>query len=242
MVVSTSNSDQTRSPASATARAGIAAALPLAAAVAIYGAVFGILARNAGMTRGELVAMDALVFAGAAQFVAVDLWSGGQVPLFAVAVATLAVNLRYLAVTASLRHVLVGRLPARLLGAHLVVDENWALTMALPPERRRLAFLIASGAVIYAGWNAGGIAGHVLGGGLPGPEVIGLDFAFTAAFIALALGMWRGTRSDLLPWTVAAVAACLAARFLPANWHVVVGGAAGVATLLARPATGSARG
>lgn len=221
---------------SAQARVGALAALPLAAAVGVYGAVFGVLARGAGMAWGELAAMDALVFAGAAQFVAVGLWSEGAIPVLAIALATLAVNLRYLLITASLRDVLGGRWPLRLLGAHLVTDENWALTMALPPARRNAAFLLAGGAVIYAAWNAGGFAGYALGRGLPDPEAIGLDFAFTAAFMALALGMWRGGRIDAAPWAVTAASACIAAQALPANWHVVAGSAAGIATLLARPA------
>lgn len=226
--------DETDPPAPA--RAGLLAALPLAAAVAVYGAVFGVLARGAGMGWGELAAMDALVFAGAAQFVAVGLWSSGPVPVVAIALATVAVNLRYLLITASLRDVLGGRWSLRLLGAHLVTDENWALTMALEPAQRRAAFLLAAGAVIYLAWNAGGLAGYALGHGLPDPKRIGLDFAFTAAFLALALGMWRGGRSDAGPWAVAAVAACLAAHALPANWHVIAGSAAGVAAILARPA------
>lgn len=220
----------------AQARAGALAALPLAAAVAVYGAVFGVLARGAGMAWGELAAMDALVFAGAAQFVAIGLWSEGGIPVLAIALATAAVNLRYVLITASLRDVLGGRWPLGFLGAHLVTDENWALTMALPPARRSAAFLLAGGAVIYAAWNVGGPVGYALGRGLPDPEAIGLDFAFTAAFLALALGMWRGRRLDAVPWAVTAAAACLAAHVLPANWHVLAGSAAGVATLLLRPA------
>ena len=224
----------------AVAATGARAALPLAFAVAVYALVFGVLARTAGMTIAQCLAMNALVFAGAAQFVAVGMWSNGHVPLAALAIATLAINLRYLALTASLRTILASFRITRLVGVHLVVDENWALAMALPPSQRRSAFLIGSGAAIYFAWNAGGLLGFVFGRAMPDPELIGLDFAFTAAFLSLALSMWRGASSDLVPWATTALAAALAAIYLPANWHIVVGVAVGVATLLVLPYSGRA--
>lgn len=219
------------------ARAAFTEALPLALAVCVYGGVFGVLARNAGMSLGELALMDALVFAGAAQFVAVGYWANDAVAILPLAVATFAVNLRYVFITASLRDVLgQWRWPFRALAVHFVTDENWALTMALPAPRRMAAYLLMSGALLYIGWNMGGIAGYFIGGSVPDPKLIGLDFAFTAAFLALALSMWRSASEDLLPWAAAAAAACLAARFLPANWHAVAGTLAGIATLLVQQA------
>ena len=73
-------------------------------------------------------------------------------------------------------------------------------------------------------WLGGGAAGHVLGAGLARPETFGLDFAFTAAF--LALGLWRG-RGDLLPWAVAAMSAIVCAELVPGNWYIVVGSMSG---------------
>lgn len=211
----------------------LAAALPLAVAVWVFGGVFGVLAQSAGMTLGEAVAMNAFVFAGAAQFVAVTFWAGGVVPLLPLAAATLAINLRYIFITASLRDVL-GQWgwPRRMLAVHFVTDENWALTMALPADRRRAANLLASGLLLYVGWNASAVAGYLLAGHFPDPKLIGLDFAFAAAFLALALGMWRGVRKDLLPWVAAAGAACLAAASLPGSWHVIIGTLAGLGVQL----------
>ena len=41
--------------------------------------------------------------------------------------------------------------------------------------------------------------------------MFGLDFAFTAVFLALIAGMWNG-KSDILPWTVAAAVAVAVAQ------------------------------
>ena len=89
--------------------------------------------------------MGAVVFAGAAQFVAVDLWTG-PVPLVDIVVATAIVNLRYVLICASLRPVVVGlSLPQKLVSVHLVVDENWALTMAAKDGRGTPGYLLGGG-------------------------------------------------------------------------------------------------
>src|SRR5216684_4401392 len=53
-----------------------------------------------------------------------------------------------------------------------------------------------------------------------------LDFAFTAVFTALLVGMWKG-KSNFLPWAVAAVVAVAAAHWLPGKWYILLGGIAG---------------
>ncbi len=51
--------------------AGVRRSLPVALSVAAYGAVFGVLARQAGLSVEEAGLMSGLVYAGSAQFVAV---------------------------------------------------------------------------------------------------------------------------------------------------------------------------
>lgn len=214
-------------------REALGDALPLALAVWIFGGLFGVLARSAGMSFGEAAAMNAFVFAGAAQFVAVNFWAADSLAILPLAAATLAINLRYILISASLRDVLgQWSWPRRMIAVHFVTDENWALTMALPPPRRRALNLLASGLLLYVGWNASAAVGYLLAGRLADPKAIGLDFAFAAAFLAIALGMWRSAARDLLPWGAAAAAACLSAATLGGSWHVLAGTAAGIGVQL----------
>src|SRR5690606_3472175 len=85
--------------------AGARACVPVAISVAAYGLVWGVLARGAGLSLLEVVLMSGLVFAGAAQFVALDLWSAtpASLPIGALVLAAFIVNLRYLLLTATLR-------------------------------------------------------------------------------------------------------------------------------------------
>ncbi len=207
-------------------RAGFVACAPISVGVAAFGAVLGVLAGAKGVSLGELMAMGAAVFAGAAQFVAIDLWAP-TVPVADVVVATAIVNLRYVLICASLRPVVAGlSLRQKLVSVHLVADENWALTMAAKDGRRTPGYLLGGGLMLIVVWLGGGAAGHVLGAGLARPETFGLGFAFTAAFLALALGLWRG-RGDLLPWAVAAGVAIVCAELVPGNWYIVVGSMSG---------------
>jgi len=66
----------------------------------------------------------------------------------------------------------------------------------------------------------------MLGGAIGDPTRLGLDFAFTAVFIALLAGLWRG-KGDLLPWIVAAAVAIAGAHLLPGKWYILLGAVAG---------------
>jgi predicted branched-subunit amino acid permease len=53
-----------------------------------------------------------------------------------------------------------------------------------------------------------------------------LDFAFTAVFLALLVGMRRGKR-DVMPWMVAAFVSILVSRLLPGKWYIFIGAICG---------------
>jgi predicted branched-subunit amino acid permease len=83
-------------------RDGYLRCLPIALGVAGYGVVFGVLARESGLSVPEATLMSATVLAGAAQLIALELWAD-PVPVAAVVGTTLVVNLRYVLMGAALR-------------------------------------------------------------------------------------------------------------------------------------------
>ena len=210
--------------------AGARACVPVAISVAAYGLVWGVLARGAGLSPLEVVMMSGLVFAGSAQFVALDLWTAtpASLPIGPLVLAALIVNLRYLLLTATLRPLYPpGRLGFRALGMYLVTDENWAMTAAaMARGGGSVAFLMGGGVLAWLSWMSTNLVGYGLGSAIDDPARWGLDFAFTATFLALLLGMWKG-RGDIVPWLVAALAATLTARWVEGSWHILVGGLAG---------------
>lgn len=207
---------------------GVRMFLPVAVSIAAYGLVWGVLAGQAGLSVPEVLLMSGLVFAGASQFVALDMWTPGALPVLSIVIAAGIVNLRMLLMSATLRP-LVGHLslPQQLGAMFFVSDEQWAMTMA---EVRKgsgsVAFLLGTGVLSWFAWVGSTLSGRVLGAFIEDPTRYGLDFAFTATFLALLLGMWRG-RGDLVPWIVGALAAILTARLIEGNWYIIVGGLVG---------------
>lgn len=207
---------------------GVRMFLPVAVSIAAYGVVWGVLAGQAGLSVVEVLLMSGLVFAGASQFVALDMWTPGALPVLSIVIAAGIVNLRMLLMSATLRP-LVGHLslPKQLGAMFFVSDEQWAMTMA---EVRKgsgsVAFLLGTGVLSWFAWVGSTLCGRVLGAFIDDPTRYGLDFAFTATFLALLLGMWRG-RGDLVPWIVGALAAILTARLIEGNWYIIVGGLVG---------------
>lgn len=207
---------------------GVRMFLPVAVSIAAYGVVWGVLAGQAGLSVIEVALMSGLVFAGASQFVALDMWTPGDLPVLSIVIAAGIVNLRMLLMSATLRP-LVGHLslPRQLGAMFFVSDEQWAMTMA---EVRKgtgsVAFLLGTGVLSWFAWMGSTLCGRVLGAFIDDPTKYGLDFAFTATFLALLLGMWRG-RGDLVPWTVGALAAILTSKLIEGNWYIIVGGLVG---------------
>ncbi|WP_417307659.1 AzlC family ABC transporter permease [Devosia sp.] len=202
--------------------------VPIAISVAAYGVVWGVLAGQAGMTALEVLLMSALVFAGASQFVVLDMWTPGSLPIASIIIATAIVNLRVLLMTASLKPLAAHLpLPRALAAMFLVSDENWALTMTeVRNGRGSIAFLLGAGTLCWAAWLLSTMAGRLLGAFIDDPRTYGLDFAFTATFIALLLGMWKG-RGDLVPWLVGGLVAMAVSQWIEGNWYIIAGGLAG---------------
>lgn len=214
---------------------GAKANVPVAASAMAYGSVLGVLASQKGLSWLDMMYMNSAVFAGAAQFVMVDMWSN-RLPVLEMTLAVLVINLRYLLIGASLDPLFSGKRLLHKMGMmHLVADENWAVTMS--EQRRGSAstwFLFGGGVLLYLAWSSGTLIGLLGGGFITRPEDYALDFAFTAVFTALAVGVWRG-KSDVVPWIVAGGAALLAHEFLPGKWYIVAGGVAGAVSAMLGP-------
>lgn len=207
---------------------GVTMFVPVAISIASYGVVWGVLAGQKGLSVLEVLLMSGLVFAGSSQFVALDSWTPGALPIVPIVVATAIVNLRMLLMSATLRP-LVAHLPLlRALGAMFFVgDEQWAMTMAgLRDGKGSVAYMMGIGVLSWLAWVGSTLLGRVVGAFIDDPVKYGLDFAFTATFIALLLGMWRG-RGDLVPWLVGALAAIATAYYVDGKWYIIVGGLLG---------------
>jgi branched chain amino acid efflux pump len=209
-------------------RAALVDITPAMVAGVPFAALCGALAIAKGLSPAEVFAMSLVVFAGGAQFAAIEIWRS-PVPVFAVVVSTLLINARHVLMGASLGpklHAL--RAPQRVLGCFTLADENWALA-----ERRATVraisptYFLVMGVAFWANWVWWSFVGALLGPVLGDPKRLGADFAFTAIFIGLIVSLCTGPRSGGVV-AASAVTAALVRALIGSPWHVLSGALAGI--------------
>jgi 4-azaleucine resistance transporter AzlC len=172
-------------------------ALVLGAAVGVFGVSFGVLATTAGLTVAQAAAVSVLVFTGASQFAAVGvLATGGSLAsAFGSALLLAARNAAY---GVALAPIFADRsLARRLLTAQLVIDETTAMATAQNGRRAGMEAFWATGIAVFVCWNVGTLVGAVAGDAIGDPEAWGLDAAFPAGYVALAVPHLRTRRGRI---------------------------------------------
>jgi predicted branched-subunit amino acid permease len=192
----------------------------VALADGVVGVSFGAIAVAGGQPAWVPLAMSAAVFAGGAQFAALQVVLGGGGAL-AGAVAGLVLNTRLLPFGFAVADVLDLPWPGKLLGAHLVLDETVAFTAAQPDPGRRRAVFLTCGIALFVVWNIGSALGAAAGRAVGNPDALGLDAASPMVLLALVLPTLREPRARLAA-LAGAVIALAATPFLPAGLPVLL--------------------
>jgi 4-azaleucine resistance transporter AzlC len=164
--------------------------LPVLAGYLVLGVGFGVLLRRAGYGAGWAAFMSAGIYAGAMQYVAVDLLVTGAGVLEA-AMITLTVNARHLfyGLTMAQKYRDTGK--ARPYLAFSLTDETFALLSMnpVPADISPAAFYVCVSLLNHLYWVLGSALGSLLGM-LPF-DFSGIGFSMTALFAAMLTEQWR---------------------------------------------------
>jgi 4-azaleucine resistance transporter AzlC len=204
---------------------GLRESISVSLAGGLFGFVFGILAISYGLTNSQTVAMSALVYAGTAQVVSLSILMQPSFSMISLLIMTVAICSRYFLMGITIR-ALIDKISikSRLVSLFTLMDENWALTMLKARHHFSPKFLygyfFGSGLLAYAVWVLCTIIGVIFSSHVHNPQQIGLDFVFTALFLALLVGSWRG-KQELLPWIASFILSIVFKRFLPGDWNIV---------------------
>jgi 4-azaleucine resistance transporter AzlC len=199
--------------------------LPLLIGVAPFGLIYGVVARTAGIAPIAAQGMSVFVFAGAAQFLAVQLLHSGA-PWGVILLTTAIINSRHLLYGASLAPYLKPLRPVwKCAIAYLLVDEVYALTISR--YRRADAahwYALGCGLTLCVLWQVSTAAGLFLGARVP--PAWSLDFTLPLTFI----GLLASVLTDRAAVAAAAVAGgvALIAAAMPLKLGLMLAAVAGI--------------
>lgn len=207
---------------------GCRAGLPIAFGYLPIAVAFGLLANSAGVPASVSILMSFLVFAGASQFVAINLLSLGT-SFGEIILTTMILNLRHLLMSASLSQRIPQETPRKWLAliAFGITDETF--TVASLREEAKLTpwFLIGLNLVSFSAWNLGTWVGVFFGATLPSSIQSAMGIALYTMFIGLLIPSVRQSFSILvIALTAAGVHSLL--HWLPifgglsTGWNIII--------------------
>lgn len=208
--------------------AGLRECLPVIATAAPFGAVFGVVASEKGLQPAEIIAMSAFVYAGASQYVAIELWAT-PLPYLTMVLSVFAVNFRHILYSASIGRKLHRFGPLQKSVAFFgLVDPQWAV-MEKRAETHEVSISFYAGMAVplYCAWVLSTAFGVAFGRLIEHPEAFGLDFLLPVYFLALLMGFRSRPRWLPVVLTSASVGTLFHLVIGP-PWHVATGAFAGI--------------
>ena len=216
-------------------RQGMMASLPIFIGYIPVAVTFGLLAKSTGVTLIEAFLFSALVFAGASQFMALQLIQFGVSPMQIVTV-TFIMNFRHFLMSSYLSTIFPindrSWLPLISFG---VTDESFAY-FSTQKQNRRSHFIMGLQYSAYVSWVGGTVIGYLFGAIIPRTLQASMGLALYALFIALLIPEAKKS----LPAAIIAIIGGLVHslltwfKFFSTGWNIIIAilVAAGIGALL----------
>jgi len=207
-------------------RAAFVHALTLSAPIILgylpIGTAYGVLGAQAGLPVWIVLGMSVCVYAGSAQFIAVQMMQLGS-PWTVLTLTTFFVNLRHVLLSLALvpyfRKVGRGRILAAGFG---LTDESFAVnSVQFSAGNHSVNSALLVNFISYIAWIAASALGYFLSSLIPDPSQYGLDFALPAMFIGL-LFLQLKRRVHYVVLTVAGVLTISLHKIGLEQWSVIV--------------------
>jgi 4-azaleucine resistance transporter AzlC len=204
--------------------------VPLLLGALPFGLIYGAMASASGLSTMAALAMSALVFAGASQFIAVGLVAA-QTPVAIIVLTTFIVNLRHMLYSATLLPHLK-KLPQRwrIPLAFWLTDETFAVTAhhfqkSSDPHCAHW-YQFGSSLAMYSSWQCWCGLGLILGNRIPDAQSWGLDVAMPVTFIAMTIPFVK--TAPMVVCVLTAAAASLLTVSIPYKLGIVVSAILGI--------------
>ena len=184
---------------------------------------FGILSKSCGITLLECFLFSAVVFAGASQFIALNLLMTGMGP-GGIILTTLLVNFRHFLMSAYLS-TRIGRIAKKyiFLIAFGMTDEVFSV-LSFKKDQLSKTFVIILQLSAYSAWVGGTVAGYILGGFLPEILTKSMGVALYALLLAILLPEIKLSLKILILTITSGILNTILIKLdiLPNGWTIIV--------------------
>ena len=210
-------------------REGFLEMMPACIGLTPFGLVTGVGAASAGADWLGALGMSAIIFSGAAQVLAAQLFAAGA-PLAVIILTCFVAGLRFLMYSAAMAPYMKP-LPSRWQKglAFLLTDQAFAASIrrfhATDDAHAPASHFLGGGAALWIWWQVTNMAGYFAGNLIPASW--SLDFAVPLCFVALVAPLLRETPTVLA--AVIAGVAVVALDGLPMKLNLIVAGVLGIA-------------
>jgi len=174
---------------------GIKAGIPIAIGYIPIAITFGLLAKSTGIPNSTAAMMSFWVYAGASQFVAVNLLALNAT-YWEIVLTTFIINFRHFLMSASLSRRIEQPTSKKWMAliSFGITDETFTVASTRNEQRLSPVFVLGLNLVAFGTWNAGTWAGVFLGTGLPESIQTSMGIALYAMFIGLLIPSLKKSR------------------------------------------------
>lgn len=203
---------------------GLKVGLPLTLGYFPVAMAFGLLSKNTGISLKDTGLFSIMVFAGASQFMALDLILA-NVTTGGIILATFLLNLRHLVMSASLslklEDVKKKWLPLVAFG---ITDESFSV-LSFHKGKLNLPFILALQTSGYLSWGAGTMTGFLVGEILPQSLQISLGIGLYAMFVSLLAPEIKKSRDILYLSIMSAIIYIIISylKIFNSGWDIILG-------------------
>lgn len=208
-------------------RKGIQVGFPIVLGYIPVALTYGVLASQSGMSLLELTLMSVLVYAGASQFMGVNMIVANAA-MVEIVVATFVLNFRHFIMSLSFMNEirenvsLKGRVGLSL----LLTDETFAVSALNKEEaqgKNGVFFYFAIYITAYLSWVIGSFVGGMLGEVIPEQLSQSMGIALYAMFIGLLVPSVKKELRIGLIAIIAMLINVIASQFVSSGWAIVLG-------------------
>lgn len=202
---------------------GLVAGIPVVIGYFPVAMAFGLLSRSVNISLVDSCLFSLVVFAGASQFMALDLIKAG-IAAGDIVLATFLLNLRHLMMSASLavrlKEIKKGWLFFIAFG---ITDESFSVA-SLKRGKLSVPFLLALQGIAYAAWAGGTFIGYLIGTALPAAVQSSLGIGLYAMFTAILAPEIKKSSGVLFLAAVSGIiyVAIDYFKLLPSGWSLIV--------------------